>query len=185
MVGDLFFWSFCCLRLWKRDKKVRLFTGRLTGWYTVIHQPAGREGGREAKEAGWGGLPVASAETRSIFYLFHFKSDAKAWYCTPLCFVCHFKTRSEYCVVITELSPFSLCGAPDFFSFFHVMKNWWAMAHMLYLGSILPQIKVGCKVRECMCAHIHRWTTVVMSNNCVTLLCYFYLPAACRPRCKP
>ncbi|XP_077397719.1 LIM domain kinase 1a isoform X4 [Festucalex cinctus] len=22
MVGDLFFWSFCCLRLWKRDKKV-------------------------------------------------------------------------------------------------------------------------------------------------------------------
>lgn len=24
MVGDLFFWSFCCLRLWKRDKKVRL-----------------------------------------------------------------------------------------------------------------------------------------------------------------
>ena len=22
MVGDLFFWSFCCLRLWKREKKV-------------------------------------------------------------------------------------------------------------------------------------------------------------------
>ncbi|TNN30399.1 hypothetical protein EYF80_059449 [Liparis tanakae] len=21
MVGDLFFWSFCCLRLWRRDKK--------------------------------------------------------------------------------------------------------------------------------------------------------------------
>ena len=44
MVGDLFFWSFCCLRLWRRDKKVRLisaaacFPGLLWVIYS-IHEP--------------------------------------------------------------------------------------------------------------------------------------------------
>lgn len=28
MVGDLFLWSFCCLRLWKRDKKVSFSAAR-------------------------------------------------------------------------------------------------------------------------------------------------------------
>lgn len=44
------------------------------------------------------------------------------------------------------------------------------MARMLFLEGILPQIKVGFSMCECMLA-------VIMSYTCVTAQCYFYLPA--------
>lgn len=48
------------------------------------------------------------------------------------------------------------------------MKNWWAMACVVFLGCILPQIKVGFRLWQCICACIQRWPAVVMPDSCVT-----------------
>lgn len=45
MVGDLFFWSFCCLRLWKRDKKVRIVAAAAGSSGRVMYY-SGAGGGR-------------------------------------------------------------------------------------------------------------------------------------------
>lgn len=116
----------------------------------------GQRGGRLSQVAGWDGLPVAPAETLCIFISLNSLYE--------LCFACHFKTGSVHCLVITHLFLFFPVRRSSFFFFFHVMKNWWATARVLFIGIILPLIKVGFKVS----AHIQRWTTVVMSKNCVT-----------------
>ncbi len=94
MVGDLFFWSFCCLRLWKRDKKVRLFTAATrgcwesNGWWMW----AGEEAGRQADGLKWLVEMVCRLLLQDSFhlYLVRFQTEAKAWCRTLLCFVCHF-----------------------------------------------------------------------------------------------
>lgn len=58
MVGDLFFWSFCCLRLWKREKKVRLLTAAAAAaalgyWMGDAQLYMSRQGGREADSLKW------------------------------------------------------------------------------------------------------------------------------------
>lgn len=80
MVGDLFFWSFCCLRLWKRDKKVRLIAallpcvaGRPMG---DVQSGGGEEAGRHGGREGGRLRCFAGRSCRDFFclYLFDLKS---------------------------------------------------------------------------------------------------------------
>lgn len=115
-------------------------SGLLDGWCTAVHEPARRQGGRQSQVDGWHGLPVAEALSIFIFLKLKQKHDT-----APCCVVCAILNwvsvlPCNYRSVVF-FSFFFLCGALGFLFFFHVMKNWWAMARVLFLERFHAQIK--------------------------------------------